>query len=71
MRKLYWFQNDLRLQDNPGLLAQADAGQLLLVYCWRDNRPWCNLTGIGNQRQRFLLESLQALKTSHRCSPWN
>ena len=62
MRKLYWFQNDLRLQDNPGLLAQADAGQLLLVYCWRDNRPWCNLTGMGDQRQRFLLESLQALR---------
>ena len=62
MRKLYWFQNDLRLQDNPGLLAQADAEQLLLVYCWRDNRPWCNLTGTGAQRERFLLESLQALR---------
>ncbi|MEP1471901.1 MAG: DASH family cryptochrome [Halieaceae bacterium] len=62
MKTLYWFQNDLRLQDNPGLLAQADAGQLLLVYCWRENRPWCNLTGIGSQRERFLLESLQALR---------
>lgn len=64
MKTLYWFQNDLRLHDNPGLLAQADAGQLLLVYCWRENRPWCNLKGLGGHRHRFLVESLQALRDS-------
>ncbi|QFU74385.1 DASH family cryptochrome [Halioglobus maricola] len=64
MRKLYWFQNDLRLQDNPGLLAQQDAEGLLLVYLWPVNRPWCNTTGMGNQRERFLRESLQALQAS-------
>lgn len=62
MRKLYWFRNDLRLNDNPGLLAQADADQLLLVYLWPRNRPWYNVTGMGDQRERFLLESLQALR---------
>jgi deoxyribodipyrimidine photo-lyase len=62
MRRLYWFQNNLRLQDNPGLLAQMDAEQLLLVYLWPKSRPWCNVTGIGPQRERFLVESLQALR---------
>jgi len=30
MRRLYWFQNDLRLADNPGLAAAAESDQLLL-----------------------------------------
>jgi deoxyribodipyrimidine photo-lyase len=63
MRSLYWFQHDLRLADNPGLLAQANnCDELLLLYCWNDARPWCNLSGMGQQRRRFLLESLQALQ---------
>ena len=62
MRKLYWFRQDLRLNDNPGLLSQADADSLLLVYIWPQNRPWCNVTGMGVQRERFLRESLQALQ---------
>ena len=62
MRELYWFQTDLRLQDNPGLLAHAGASELLLVYFWPPSIPWCNLTGMGQQRERFLLESLQALR---------
>ena len=53
MRRLYWFQNNLRLSDNPGLLAQADAEQLLLVYLWPKNRPWCNVTGMGAQLTRL------------------
>ncbi|MDX1734078.1 MAG: DASH family cryptochrome [Halioglobus sp.] len=62
MRALYWFRNDLRLNDNPGLLAQAEADRLLLVYIWPRNRPWCNVTGMGEQRERFLRESLQSLR---------
>lgn len=62
MRKLYWFQNDLRLQDNPGLSAQGDAEGLLLVYLFPVNRPWCNTTGMGAQRERFLRESLLSLQ---------
>ncbi|RLQ21843.1 DASH family cryptochrome [Seongchinamella sediminis] len=66
MRKLFWFRNDLRLHDNPGLDAQARIDGLLLVYCWPVNRPWCNVTGLGAQRERFLLESLQALRQALR-----
>ena len=62
MRELYWFQQDLRLQDNPALLEHASASELLLVYCWPQARPWCNLKGMGGQRERFLRESLQTLR---------
>lgn len=62
MTDIYWFQHDLRLQDNPGLLAHAKAKRLLLVYFWPESRPWCNTIGTGDQRQRFLIESLQALQ---------
>lgn len=61
MRRLYWFRRDLRLHDNPGLLEAARAEELLLVYLWPRQRPWCNSQGLGPQRERFLGESLQAL----------
>jgi deoxyribodipyrimidine photo-lyase len=61
MGELYLFRADLRLEDNPGLLAHAHAKALLCVYCWPTQPAWCNLTGLGEQRERFLLESLQAL----------
>ncbi|TCO74524.1 DASH family cryptochrome [Chromatocurvus halotolerans] len=62
MRHLYWFQNDLRLHDNPALLEHLQASQLLLVFLWPRNRPWCNQHGIGAQRERFLTESLISLR---------
>ena len=62
MTDIYWFQHDLRLQDNPGLLQHSGAKNLLLVYVWPESRPWCNVTGMGKQRRRFLLESLAALR---------
>ncbi len=65
-RHLYWFRNDLRLNDNRGLVAHAGADRLLLVYIWPQNRPWCNITGMGAQRERFLMESLAALKATLR-----
>lgn len=61
MRALYWFRNDLRLHDNPGLAAAARADTLLLVYLWPRPRPWCNTQGLGPQRERFIAESLAAL----------
>lgn len=62
MRALYWFRNDLRLYDHPGLAAAAkEADELLLLYLWPRHRPWCNTHGIGLQRERFISESLQAL----------
>ena len=60
-RALYWFRNDLRLADNPGLTAVTDADHVLCVYCLSAPPPWCNLTGVGGQRQRFILESLADL----------
>jgi len=68
MNAIYWFQNDLRLQDHPGLDAHVSAYRLLLVYFWPRNRPWCNQTGLGGQRLRFMAESLQALRGQlHAC----
>ena len=61
MAELYLFRTDLRLQDNPGLQQHARADALLCVYCWPRQRPWCNLNGLGAQRERFLLESLRSL----------
>ena len=62
MRHLHWFQTDLRLADNPALLSSCGAESLLCVYLLPKARPWCNLTGIGPQRDRFLRESLQTLR---------
>jgi deoxyribodipyrimidine photo-lyase len=59
---LFWFRNDLRLADNPGLSSMANADRLLCVYFWPRDVPWCNSRGMGPQRQRFLLESLAALR---------
>ncbi len=64
MRTIYWFRNDLRLHDNPGLLEQRNADALLLIYVWPKHRPWCNTVGMGEQRSRFLRESLMALDDS-------
>lgn len=61
MTNLFWFRKDLRLEDNPGLVAMADANSLLCVYFWPRDIPWCNTRGLGDQRKRFLLESLRAL----------
>jgi len=62
MRQLHWFHTDLRLADNPALASAKDATTLLCVYLMPRPRPWCNLTGLGPQRDRFLRETLQELK---------
>lgn len=61
MRTLYWFRNDLRLHDLPGLARAAEADELLLLYLWPRQRPWCNTQGLGPQRERFIHENVQAL----------
>ncbi|TGD72232.1 DASH family cryptochrome [Mangrovimicrobium sediminis] len=66
MTELYWFRNDLRVEDNLGLSAHACASRLLCVYFWPRQVPWCNLTGLGGQRERFLTESLVALQSDLR-----
>ena len=50
-----------RLEQEEKLAAAAGADELLLVYLWPRPRPWCNTTGIGEQRERFLSESLAEL----------
>ena len=62
MNSLYLFRNDLRLGDNPGLASLAGSDRLLLVYCWPATPAWCNLRGLGAQRERFLRESLRDLQ---------
>ncbi|EAQ98472.1 DASH family cryptochrome [Congregibacter litoralis] len=62
MRAIYWFRNDLRLHDNPGLVEAAKADELLLLYLWPLQRAWCNTQGLGEQRERFITESLKALQ---------
>ncbi|TXS91902.1 DASH family cryptochrome [Parahaliea maris] len=66
MTELYWFRNELRIEDNPGLAAHAGASHLLCVYFWPRSRGWCNVTGLGEQRERFLTESLAALQAELR-----
>ena len=63
MRHLHWFQQDLRLKDNPALRSHAAADSLLCVYLMPRPKPWCNTVGLGPQRDRFLRESLVALQT--------
>ena len=61
MRQLHWFQTDLRLADNPALASTEDATTLLCVYLMPKPRPWCNLTGLGPQRERFLRETVESV----------
>ncbi|WP_439106686.1 DASH family cryptochrome [Congregibacter sp.] len=61
MRAIFWFRSDLRLHDHPGLVAAAEADELLLIFLWPRQRPWCNTQGLGEQRERFITESLLAL----------
>ena len=62
MRHLHWFQQDLRLDDNPALLSHAAADSLLCVFLMPRPKPWCNTVGLGPQRDRFLRESLTELQ---------
>ena len=62
---IYWFRNDLRLDDNPGLIeACRQADHLLLVYCHRSNAGqmtrW-NVSRTSGHRQQFLASTLADL----------
>lgn len=60
---LYWFNNDLRLHDNPGLVKAANEVDLLLcVYCLDPLWLAPNQYGLGSRsenRWRWLKDSLQ------------
>lgn len=64
--RIYWFRNDLRLEDNPALRqACQHAGHLLFVYCHRSAwfaTRW-NLPRTSPHRQHFLRSGLADLAT--------
>lgn len=63
---LFWFTNDLRIHDNPSLAKAArDVGTLVCVFCFDSQWSAPNrfgTTSLGQHRQRFLEESLLALR---------
>lgn len=66
-RAIYWFRNDLRIDDNEGLLkAAADFKEVLPVYViderWLKGSQF-HIERIGPFRMKFLLESLQDLQS--------
>ncbi|PXX92456.1 DASH family cryptochrome [Marinobacter vulgaris] len=69
MHTLYWFTRDLRLHDNPALLAASKSDMLLCVYVvdprWFSPGPFQCKT-MGDHRWRFLWQSLMALERSLR-----
>jgi deoxyribodipyrimidine photo-lyase len=62
---IYWFRNDLRLDDNPGLIQACEqATNLLPVYCrcstaWQPTR-W-NVPRTSQHREQFLASTLADL----------
>ena len=66
MRGLLWFTDDLRLRDNAALtIAAQECSTLLCVYCVNPADTLTNQydsANLGPHRQRFLRESLEALK---------
>ncbi|MBZ2190142.1 DASH family cryptochrome [Alcanivorax sp. JB21] len=54
MTTLFWFRNDLRVDDNPALLRACADGRVVPVYCLERSRR-------GTHRQRFLCEALHDL----------
>ncbi|MFZ6731308.1 DASH family cryptochrome [Undibacterium sp. Ji42W] len=63
---IYWFRNDLRLEDNPALIAACqNAEKILFVYCHSPSTlhtlRW-QLPHPGLHRQRFLASALADLR---------
>ncbi|WP_024461750.1 DASH family cryptochrome [Marinimicrobium sp. LS-A18] len=68
---LYWFGDDLRVSDQPGLArAAAEVDQLICLYvvdsAWFRPGSLALTRPLGIHRERFLLEALRALDTSLR-----
>ena len=63
---IYWFRNDLRLDDNPGFFqACSDADFLVPIFIHDTKNDVCNEWGfkrMGQQRRQFLHESIDDLK---------
>lgn len=59
---LFWFRQDLRLHDNPGLCAAVDAGQVLPIYILDDANAGPHRPGAASRW--WLHHSLTALDAS-------
>ena len=71
---IYWFRNDLRLEDNPALnyafnLAERSGAKLLTVFCHtaangalRSSETTWGFARISTHRQQFLRDSLMDLR---------
>ena len=59
---LFWFRQDLRLHDNPGLCAAVDAGRVLPVYILDDDNAGPHRPGAASRW--WLHHSLHALNES-------
>lgn len=62
MRTLHWFRNDLRLQDNPALLAACQQGEVLPVFILDTDEPVRSV--LGGASRAWLHQSLTALDAS-------
>lgn len=60
-----WFRKDLRVHDNPTLVAAAEASNLVCVYCIHARHDADSIYGpakLGPHRRAFLRESLADLR---------
>ena len=62
MRSVFWFRQDLRIQDNPGLIEAAKNGKVLPIYILDDENP--GGYKIGNASRWWLHHSLKSLSES-------
>lgn len=60
-KTIFWFRHDLRLTDNPGLLAAANQGQVIAIYIHDEKSPGIKL---GSASRWWLHHSLIKLNTS-------
>ncbi len=61
-QSIFWFRNDLRINDNPGLFEACKSGAVLAIYILDDESP--NDWKIGGASRVWLHHSLNALKHS-------
>lgn len=62
MTTIFWFKQDLRLSDNPGIIEASKFGKILLIYIWSDVTR--DQFKIGKASQLYLHYSLESLDQS-------
>ncbi len=58
-RTIFWFRQDLRLSDNPGLFAAAESGSVMPVYIFDEGQK--ETFGLGSASKWWLHHSLRDL----------